>query len=149
MVTKAERSTMKKNVQIKYIRDDKGFPIATLAVRDDTSTASAVGISVWNRNDPFDKSLGRRVAIGRANMLKVGEFKEKAFWIHTSPSAETEDRFRLAMECCVVLNGPERLPTRVVRAIKRDLAWSRIMQDTSSVVHASMDIDDSRASKGI
>ena len=66
-------------VRIFYLRDGKGFPIATVATDllmksdlggHETSTPLGViyGIAVWNPKDKFDKALSRQIALGRMNL---------------------------------------------------------------------------------
>ena len=55
-----------------YIRNDKGFPIACVAVEpglEDNEGWYALGISVHNPVDRFNRSMARNIACGRAKTL--------------------------------------------------------------------------------
>ena len=70
---------MTDTTRIFYLRDGKGFPIATVATdlltksefdgREASTPLGVIyGIAVWNPKDKFDKALSRQIALGRMNL---------------------------------------------------------------------------------
>lgn len=51
--------------RIFYIRDNKGQPVACLAYRDSDDGLVRYGLSTLHPNDRFDRSLARKIALGR------------------------------------------------------------------------------------
>ncbi len=121
-----------KSIQF-YVRDAKGFPVAFVAlasVAEDGVSAVvdgdgegwyAVGISVHNPSDRFNRNMARQIAIGRAKSLVSKPNRERergpvmAIWgefdgIPTVAAVSTYIRLRAE-------EGVLDLPTRVVKAL--------------------------------
>jgi hypothetical protein len=89
-------------MKLVYIRDANGFPFAALAInrRDEEARRVAVGISMYHvgSDDKFEKDLGRRIAIGRAERLSPNvNVDEFAFWVDSL--APTTDTLNVLKEC--------------------------------------------------
>ena len=56
------------SVRVFYLRNEKGFPIATVATALSATEGNVgvyYGITSWNPKDVFDKALSREIALGR------------------------------------------------------------------------------------
>jgi len=53
--------------KLAYIRNEKNLPIVAVAwTAPDNDGNVGVGVSVWNRRDPYNKKILHKVAVGRA-----------------------------------------------------------------------------------
>lgn len=119
--------------KIHYVRDESGFPLATIASRPMSSKRDEnglnVAISIWNRNDPFNKKLGRQVAEGRLLALESGKSSPFAFEVRLQ---QGQSPFEGVMKSVLALrrdhpsdesfeNGPPLIPNRITTHIKRAL----------------------------
>jgi hypothetical protein len=113
-----------------YIRDAKGFPIACVHVepvgRDQEHLA--VGFSVHNPIDRFDRKLGRDIATGRSKALaskprnvNSGSGPRAAFWMDAPIDSTRNPSLKLLVArqmCDDALDGFVDVPARVLKALK-------------------------------
>jgi hypothetical protein len=64
---------MTDTTRIFYLRDETGFPIATVATDllmtlEGVAVGVVYGIAIWNPKDKFNKALSREIAIGRMDL---------------------------------------------------------------------------------
>lgn len=130
-VKKAVEVKKSKTIQF-YVRDAKGFPVAFVALESGDEDGAmvtdndgegwyAVGISVHNPSDRFNRNMARQIAIGRAKSLVSKPNRERergpvmAIWgeFEEIPTVATVSTYirRWAEE------GMLNLPTRVVKAL--------------------------------
>lgn len=115
-----------------YIRDEKGFPIACVAAvkghmngdKPDAADRVAIGISVHNPKDRYDRALGRGIALGRAKALfdrRPGAVHNLAFWAYDIDLSDLKADGAKATICANILevmtDGHAVLPARVVKAV--------------------------------
>ena len=104
-----------------YVRDSRGTPVGAVAYRTTSAERGelAVGVSTWNKNDPFDKDICRSVALGRCNVLGVRTESPMSFWLSVSG-----DRPPSSYEVLSAILAREKhlfLPERFTRAAHRYL----------------------------
>lgn len=65
MNTKTEDKAFER---LAYVRDEKGLPVAAIAIVYDPNVLSkvCVGVAAWNKRDPYNKKILRSAALGRA-----------------------------------------------------------------------------------
>jgi len=102
-----------------YVRDAKKFPFATVSYVSSCEKAGSlcVGVSVWDRQNPFKKSRGRAIAEGRAVGLYFDQKSQKLYATLMVDTAEnTTDRHNAILKNLVENAKALGLPSGFVAA---------------------------------
>lgn len=108
-----------------YIRDSRGFPVACVAAVNVSNDRAALGISVFNPSDKYDRVLGRKIALGRAQALinrHPDSTDDLSHWV-TGVNFKSDSYNK---HICNLLQRLENdkvimLPTRVSRVLKYNI----------------------------
>lgn len=109
--------------RVVYLRDERKFPIAAIALtrRREDPDAVAVGVSIWNPKDAFNKALGRKIAVGRSQTLIGGRptnYDNLAFYVIGRDDLTVHGLVSAIYEVCLE-TGVEPFPRRVMKALAR------------------------------
>lgn len=115
--------------RVTHLRDFSGKPIATIAAfrsREEPRDV-AIGLSIWNRKDEYNRRLGTKIAIGRAESMSTRNCvgcSNRKLWI-----TDETGKWNAILLAIFKNQTKLQLPRRVINVLRDRLAGDEVFQN--------------------